>query len=322
MALVTVFVPSYNHERYVLETLESIRLQTHPDIQLIVIDDCSSDGTARVIEDWIDRHRSRFVEAIFQRNQKNQGICRNFNLALERTKGEFFAAVATDDEWYTRKIARQVEAFEAASAKLAVVYADADLMDMESGPLEGSFLETISRGFTPTPPDGNLLRPLLVHNFIPAVTAMVRTECFKTVGRYDESLWFEDWDMWIRMARRYEFGFVPERLARYRMTGGSMSARGKQRFDEFQRTMGIRYADLEEPYATELNLRVIEFADWLYEIRSVHAVEAARRARTAYPNRYWFVLTLCLRLGIPHRVFHRMVDRYLGRQMGEKAASE
>lgn len=322
MSLVTVFVPSYNHERYVLETLDSIRLQTHPEIQLIVIDDCSGDGSARAIEDWIERHRARFVEAVFQRNQKNQGICRNFNLALEHARGDYFAAVASDDAWYPRKIARQVEAFEAASSKVAVVYADADLMDAESKPLEGSFLETISRHFTPSPPDGNLLRPLLVHNFIPAVTAMVRTECFKAVGKYDESLWFEDWDMWIRLARRYEFGFVPERLARYRMTSGSMSARGKQRFDEFQRTMGIRYSDLEEPFATELNLRVIEFADWLYEIRSAHAVEAARRARKAYPNRYWLALTLCLRLGIPHRVFHRVVDRYLGMRFGENAPSK
>ena len=84
-------------------------------------------------------------------------------------------------------------------------------------------------------PEGLIYEDLLEANFIPAMTVLARRECYETAGPYDETLVYEDWDMWLRLAKRYEFAFSPHVGASYRVVTGSLSSRHEQLWESAMR---------------------------------------------------------------------------------------
>src|SRR5437016_4691234 len=108
--LVSVVVLCYNHARFVVECLESIKLQNYPKLELIVNDDASTDGSDSVIKDWLGKNPS--IPHRFIRNQLNRGLCRTLNNALKYTTGTYFAGIAADDAWLPGKLLNQVKLME------------------------------------------------------------------------------------------------------------------------------------------------------------------------------------------------------------------
>src|ERR1700678_298868 len=104
--LVSTIVLSYNQSRFVLETLESIKAQTYKATQLIVVHDCSSDGSVATIERWLHENR---VDCTFIRHRKNEGICKSLNDPLAVATAKYGSMVATDDVWLPDKIVQQVD---------------------------------------------------------------------------------------------------------------------------------------------------------------------------------------------------------------------
>src|SRR5262245_27753084 len=129
--LVTVIALCYNHERFAVECLDSIRNQSYPGIQLIIIDDCSRDRSADIIEDWIRRHR---MECTFLRHEANVGICKSINEGVRIAHGKYVAVVATDDVWLPNKVASQVEILEAGPGNIGVLHGDALAIDEHGTP--------------------------------------------------------------------------------------------------------------------------------------------------------------------------------------------
>jgi glycosyltransferase involved in cell wall biosynthesis len=215
-----VIATCFNHERYVVDCLESIRAQTYPHIQLIVADDASKDGSVALIERWA---RETGTDCTFVFHADNQGVCRTRNEALAHARGDYVAGISTDDLWLPDRIAVQVERLDALPATIGVAYGDAARMDVDGEPIAGDFIEQI--GGVRSPPEGDVYEALLTQNFIPAMSTLVRRECFEAVGPYDESLVYEDWDMWLRIARRFEFVFTPGIHVRYRVHSTSLSQR-------------------------------------------------------------------------------------------------
>ena len=103
--LVTVIATCFNHERYVLESLESIRAQTYPNVQLIVADDASTDGSVELIRNWA---RETATACTFVFHEENQGVCRTRNDALAHARGAYVSSLSTDDVWLPEKLARQI----------------------------------------------------------------------------------------------------------------------------------------------------------------------------------------------------------------------
>ncbi|MGA2254245.1 MAG: glycosyltransferase [Thermoguttaceae bacterium] len=234
--LVTAIVGCYNHERYVQETLDSVLAQTYPNIQLVVFDDCSRDGSVATIRDWIDRHN---VVCTLLAHSKNVGICASLNDALLHARGKYITMVAADDVWLSEKTAKQVEIMESLSEDVGVLYSDAYRIN-ESGELLPQtfipFYRTLS-----TMPEGRIFDTLIKGNFIPAMTALIRRECYQSVGGYDESLFFEDWDMWARISRVFQFAFCPFLCAKYRVVGTSMSHSQRDKMDVAMDAMFAKY---------------------------------------------------------------------------------
>lgn len=215
--LVTVIALCFNHSKFLIECLESIGAQTFQDFQLIVTDDSSRDGSAQLIEEWLNVHRP---DALFIRHSVNVGLCKTLNEALAQARGEFISMIATDDAWEPDKIERQLALAREAGAAVAVVYSDASRMDEEGARLEKNFIES----HTPecTRPSGRVFSELATRNFIPAMSTLIRRQTLVDVGLYDERLAYEDYDMWLRLASKYEFVYCPAVVARYRIVATSM----------------------------------------------------------------------------------------------------
>jgi glycosyltransferase involved in cell wall biosynthesis len=220
LPLVTVIATCFNHERFLVECLESIRAQTYPNIQLIIADDCSTDGSVPLIRAWLKETGTDCTLII---HEENQGVCRTRNETLSHARGKYVSSISTDDIWLPEKIAVQVEKMEKLPPTVGVLYGDAYLMDVVGNPLPKMYFESSrhSRTFE-RPPEGGIFAQILEVNFVPAMTTMIRRECFETVGPYDESLVYEDVDMWLRMARQYDFAFMPYVSARYRIHSSSL----------------------------------------------------------------------------------------------------
>lgn len=216
LPLVSVVVPCYNHEKYVKETIESIINQTYKNIELIVIDDGSKDNSAMVIQELADRYGFTFI------HRPNKGLSATLNEGIKLSKGKYFCACASDDMYMLDKIEKQVQFMES---------------NPEYGMCYGKIIEFDETGYKKqreikNAKSGWIFEDLLMFNFVmPAVTTMIKKEIYETIGLFDETLFIEDYDMWLRIANKYQIGFINEFLAYYRKHETNMC---KQTFKMYQ----------------------------------------------------------------------------------------
>src|SRR6266511_1186957 len=234
--LVTVFVGCYNQSRFVEECLDSVKRQTYPNLQVIIFDDCSKDNSVAVIDSWLKRHR---LDWQFIPHSRNIGICASLNEVLRLARGKYISMVAADDVWQPDKTSRQVEMMEQMPGDVGVLYSDAFQIDENGESLPQMFIEAY-RKFV-VPPEGFLFDVLWEGNFIPAMTTLIRRDCFTKVGMYDEDLCFEDWDMWMRISREFRFAYDKLPAARYRVVSSSAVRTRSEALDRSIELFRIKY---------------------------------------------------------------------------------
>lgn len=220
MPLVSVFIPAYNKKRFIEATLDSVRLQTFRDFELILVDDYSTDGTAELIQAWIDRHA---YSCIYEPHKQNKGLCATMNEGVRLAQGKYFCVLGSDDIWHPEFLEKSVARIESLPDNVAVVYGDSEVIDDDDRVMPMRFLESIRPGRSL--PEGRVFDDLLDANFVPVLTAIIRLEHLRAAGDYDESLYFEDYDMWLRLAANgHDFVYLPEALTQYREGITSMRA--------------------------------------------------------------------------------------------------
>lgn len=214
--LVSVIIPAYNAEKFIVRTLNSVIDQTYRNIEVIVVDDGSQDTTAEIIRSIANQdNRIQLLQ------QQNAGVAAARNLAIQESKGEFIAPIDADDIWYPENIEKQVQCMLEADSSVGVVYswsADIDEDDNLTGKVHAANIT------------GIVFTTLLLHNFIAnASSTLIRRTCFEKVGYYDSSFreqnaqGCEDWDLTLRIAEYYQFQVVPAFLVGYRKLHNSMS---------------------------------------------------------------------------------------------------
>lgn len=219
--LVSVIIPAYNHELYIEEALQSVIDQTYPNIELIVINDGSTDGTAKVITDFISRHQNHNIQFI---NKQNEGVCKTLNKGLEMSTGEYVAFLASDDLWLSDRVSIQVRFLEK-NENIGMVFSDAWFLRFttKTDIKWSNYKPGISSYFKNGIQNEDMYILLLTHAIIPALTVMIRKQILKEVGFFDENLVYEDYDMWLRIAMQYPLGYINQPLAFYRMHGTNIS---------------------------------------------------------------------------------------------------
>ena len=196
---VAVIIPTYNRANVIACALRSVLNQTYKKLEVIVVDDGSTDDTQRVVESFADPRVSYF------RCETNLGATAARNLGIKKSTAEFIAFQDSDDEWLCEKLEKQMAVFAQAGANVGVVYS--------------GFFRVDGKMATYYPPDtvlkksGDILESLLRSNFVTTQAAVVRRECFLSSGMFDERLpRFQDWELFIRLAKRYEFKCIDEPL--------------------------------------------------------------------------------------------------------------
>jgi alpha-1,3-rhamnosyltransferase len=198
-ALVSVIIPSYNHARYISRAIDSVLAQTYAPIELIVIDDGSSDDSAAVIGGLAARHGFRAVL-----NAHNRGQSHVVNQALALCRGEFVCFLPSDDWYLPDKTRLQVERFSHCDARTGVVYGRGARFYEADGRTENVQLP-LRRG--------DVLRDLIERgNFVYPVTPLFRRECFARVP-FDESYRAEGEAIYLKLALHYQFDYVDEVVA-------------------------------------------------------------------------------------------------------------
>lgn len=222
--LVSFVMPAYNHEAYVADALGSLIWQTWPAIELIVLDDGSTDKTADVVESMRPQLEARFERFVLVRKQ-NEGICATLNQGLALSTGPLFKYMASDDVLTPRAIEQTATAL-LARPELGMVYTDgyhvdtADLDGYVGGRREPTVDESQRFSAALTFREGDLFVPWLRDVLrVPSATVMFRRECLDDVGPFDPQMPCEDPDMFLRVARRWPIGCVREPLMYHRVHG-------------------------------------------------------------------------------------------------------
>lgn len=221
MEKVSIVIPAYNHERYVVECLESTLATTYRRIELIFIDDGSSDKTFTIASKWLGSNEARY-ERIVCKTQENMGLINTLNLAISLCEGDYIALLASDDALTQNGIADRVEYLKQHPTLLAV-FGRAIHIDEDS--------KEISINEEDHPSAHNLLNAskialeLIAKWYVPGPTLLVRRRIYSDheLGQYDSDLLFEDRDFYLRMLANNTLGFVNKNVAKYRVIGTSFS---------------------------------------------------------------------------------------------------
>lgn len=199
--LVSIIIPGYNRAEYIAETIESVLAQTYRNIEIIVVDDGSTDNTREIVAEYLPK-----VQYIWQENSE-RGASRNHGLRL--AKGEFISFLDSDDLWLPNKIEEDLEFLENSSA-VGVIYTDICLVDAK-----GNYLKLIKRkGFR-----GKVTEKLLEDNFVSIGAHLSRTQLIREIGGFLEERQLsgsEDWEMWVRLSTVTDFAYLPKATTKIR----------------------------------------------------------------------------------------------------------
>lgn len=194
-ALVSVIIPTYNRKALVLEAVDSVLSQQYTPLELIVVDDGSTDGTAGRLTACSNR-----IHVI---RQPNAGVSAARNRGIRAAKGEFIAFLDSDDLWLPEKIERQVSFF--------MDHSDARICQTEEIWVRNG--KRVNPRKRHRKPSGFIFRPSLELCLVSPSAVMMRSGLFDTVGLFDESLpACEDYDLWLRIACRFPIHLIDEAL--------------------------------------------------------------------------------------------------------------
>ena len=208
--LVSVVIPVYNGEAHVARALDSVFAQTYGNLEVIAVDDGSDDGSAEILAGYGTR--------LALVRQENQGVAAARNAGIRRAAGQLVALLDQDDWWRPEKIARQVELF-LSDERIGLVHTGVEHWDEATGEFTGP-LDPDAR---PERLAGDCFRRLLLDNQIYNSSVAVRASVLEEVGLCDPQIrgnTVQDYDLWLRIARRARFGFVPEPLLVFRVHAG------------------------------------------------------------------------------------------------------
>jgi glycosyltransferase involved in cell wall biosynthesis len=223
MPLVSVVIASYNHEKFISATIESVLGQDFEDLELIIVDDASTDASRHIIQKYAEEDAR--IRVIL--HGTNCGIAKTMNDGIAIARGEFLTQWASDDVWMKDKLSKQLAVLE--SNDDLIVWTEMELID-DNGQLMGSTWSDLGGVWTKKSGD--------IFDEIAARPLSCQTMLYKRANldgiRWDERLkYLNDWLFCLELAERYEFYFIEEPLAQYRIhtnnIWGNKGAQGEEK---------------------------------------------------------------------------------------------
>jgi glycosyltransferase involved in cell wall biosynthesis len=271
MSTVSVVIPAYNSARYLEQAVDAALSQTGVSLEVVVIDDGSTDDTGAVLE--------RFGDRIRKVSQANGGPASARNHGARLAGGEWLAFLDADDDWAPNKLACQLAR---ADDQTGLVYTDCIYFGDS-----GRVTERQSDGLRLL--EGDIFEELLLENFITLSSVLIRKRDFDRLGGFDESpplIGVEDWDLWLRYAAVGKVGLCPDALTRYRWHAGGTSRR-LDHMNQGRRAVIRRALDLPRGRRVSRSLARRAYAS-AWQIAGWYA--AATQPGKAI---WWYVRALC-----------------------------
>ena len=206
---VSIVVPAYNYARYLPFAVESARNQDYPNVEVVVIDDGSTDDTAEVMK--------QFGSPVRYIHQENAGLSAARNSGIREASNDFILFLDADDELLPGMLRQMMEAFQGLESGYGMMGCDRILIDAD-----GKKIATP----TPSEPEGEVsAEDILMRTRFSPTGALCRKEVFDKVGNFDTTLRStEDRDMWIRIAEQYRVYYLDRELIHIRKHGSNMSS--------------------------------------------------------------------------------------------------
>lgn len=248
--LVTVIIPSYNHDRYVTQAIKSVLSQSYKNIELIVIDDGSEDLSVKKILKLKNSFSFKFIK------RKNRGLANTLNEALNLSKGFYIAFLASDDYYLPKRIEHAVNQLNRLSKEFVAVYTDGYMINANNRKL-CKFSDIY-----PRPILGSVYKNLLCCNWIPAMGVTYRASIFKK-NKYDNRFMIEDWSLNLRIFknRSYKIQFYKSLDFCYRQHDRNISKEDHLMKEQFN-LMQLYFRDLGNFHQFKQQLKMKRFAIW------------------------------------------------------------
>ena len=207
--LVSVIVPVYNRDQLVGGTLDSILRQSYPHLEIVAVNDGSTDSSLSVLREYERNHPGKVLVI----DQANAGQVRARNNGIRAAHGEYIAFLDSDDTWHADKLSLQMPLFK---DNVALVYCGINEVDSAGGTTATVLPEPGMRG--------DIYRHLLIRNRMTGGSVVVHRRALEAVGYFDESFRAaENWDLWIRVTREYAADYIDKPLVNYLKHPGNMS---------------------------------------------------------------------------------------------------
>ena len=308
--LVTIGVPNYNYAHFIVSTLESVAQQDYANIELVIIDDCSTDNSIGVIETWIENYSGN-IRPTFIKNNINQGLTANCNLILKNASGKYIQFLDADDLILPGKIKTQVAQMEVLKTA-AFIYSDVFVIDEKDEIIENSYLNRI--GYNKSiMPSGEIQEQLFDFNFIPLPSVLVRTAYIHEASGFDETLGVQDYYLWLKITEKHKVIYMPESTAMYRVHPHSMSNSRSTNPKSVDSILTINYRyykNANELIRKKIKRTVHNSAAHLYKLKYPTAKKWLKVDFLLNPGIKTALYYLGIKLGVPYLFFEKMKSKF------------
>lgn len=223
--LVTIVIPSYNHALFVQDAIKSIINQSYENIELIVIDDGSSDNSVYVVNELLEQCQLRFKRFEF-RVRPNRGLSNTLNEGLEWARGEYFSVLASDDQMLPEKTKLQVSSFKPDTVG---VFGGVNIINNKNEIISFRVREYSETSFEDI---------ILNKHDLPASSQMFKTALLREAGGYNPNVKVEDWDLLLRISKlNKKLVYIPHILISYRLHDTNLGANEELMYNEMMKIL-------------------------------------------------------------------------------------
>lgn len=221
--VVSVIIPTYNRADLIFEAINSVLGQDYSALDLIVVDDGSTDNTAELLKPFVESGQLRYF------SQANSGQATARNLGLTQARGAFICFLDSDNLWEPGKLSAQVSYLEQ-HPDVDIVYGDVITIDAQGSETSRSNMARFS---------GQIFRQMLHDNCVSMNTTMTRRRWFDEMGGFDTSFRVaDDYELWLRFSAKATYAYLPNYFARYRVFPNQISSDKERRFLSNERAIG------------------------------------------------------------------------------------
>lgn len=271
MVLVSVVMPSFNQDKYISEAIESVLNQNFRDLELIIIDNNSTENSQEIIKNC--QEKDARIKFLF--HEKNEGIAKSLNDGLNIAKGKYISLICSDDIWVKNKLEKQLEILE--KNENLIVWTAGEIVDKKGKPIGKNFSPL--PGFSNKKKSGNLFLELLKGNFLFFSSLIFKKQNLGTIKFNERLKLLNDYQFGVDIARKYKYYFISEPLAKYRIHETNIS---KTDTKSFVKDSVIIYNYFLEKYGNDFPRKI----KWLLYIMIISALFELQHPRKAEPYIY------------------------------------